>query len=51
MLELIHIIVVPKLMTYKWKNNMLKTCDLFFYVDVGPSYWPDNMHESLLIGR
>ena len=30
---------------------MLKTCDLSFYVDVGPSYWPDNMHEPLLIGE
>ena len=29
---------------------MFKTCDLSFYVDVGPSYWTANIHESLLIG-
>ena len=49
-MELTHIIVLPKLMNYKRRKNTLKTCDLYFYVDVGPSYWPGNMHESLLIG-
>ena len=29
---------------------MMKTCYLSFYVDVGLNYWPDNIHESLLIG-
>ena len=28
---------------------MLKTCEWYFYVGVGPSYWIDNMHYSLLI--
>ena len=29
---------------------MLKMCDLYFYVDVGPSYWSANIHDYLLIG-
>ena len=40
---------VPKLMTCKCINNLLKTFDLSFYVYVGPSYWPVNMHESFFI--
>ena len=29
---------------------MLKMCYLSFYVDFGPSYWPGNINEYLLIG-
>ena len=29
---------------------MFKTCDFSFSVDVVPSYWPANMHESFLVG-
>ena len=48
--ELTHIIVVSKLMMYKWRKNIFKTCDLSLYVDFWPRYWPTNMHESFLIG-
>ena len=47
--ESYHIFVCPKLMTYKWRKNLLKTCDLSFYVDTGVTYWPEGMHENLLI--
>ena len=42
--EFTQIILVPKRMTYKRRKNMLKTCDFYFYVDVGPSHWIENMH-------
>ena len=48
--DLTHIIVLPTVMTYKWINNMFKTYYFSFYVDIGPSYWPSNMNESLLNG-
>ena len=48
--EFTYIIVVPKLMTYKSRNIVLNTFDFSFYMGVGLSYWPANMHESLLIG-
>jgi hypothetical protein len=48
--DLTHIFVCPKLMTPCWRKHMLKTCCFSFYVDPGLAYWPDSMHESLLIG-
>lgn len=48
--DLTHLFVCPKLMTYKWRKIMLRSCDCSFYVDAGPEYWNTDMHESLLIG-
>lgn len=45
-----HIFVCPKLMTYKWRKIMLRSCDLSFYVDPGEEHWKTEMYESLLIG-
>ena len=47
--QMCHVFVCPKLMTYKWRKSLLRSCDFSFYVDVGPTYWPKHMHESLLI--
>ena len=44
-----HLFVCPKLMTYKWRIFLLKTCDLSFYVDAGIDCWDVDMHESVLI--
>ena len=48
--QLCHIFVCPKLVTHKWRKNLLKSCDLSFYIDTGPNFWSGDMHESLLIG-
>jgi hypothetical protein len=45
-----HVFVCPKLMTYKWRKALLRSCDFSFYVDPGCDHWSIDMHESLLIG-
>ena len=45
-----HLFICPKLMTYRWRKNLLKTCDFSFYLDAkNPEIWGKEMHESLLI--
>ena len=48
--DLCHIVVIPKLMTPLWRKVLLRTCCFSFYVDPGPTYWPSEMFEPLLIG-
>ena len=48
--DLTHIFICPKLMTPSWRKHLLRTCCFSFYVDPGLSHWPDEMHESLLVG-
>jgi hypothetical protein len=48
--DLTHIFICPKLMTPLWRKHLLRTCCFSFYVDPGLSHWPDEMHESLLVG-
>ena len=47
--HLCHIIVIPKLMTYNWRKQLLKSCDLSFYVDVGETHWSPDQHEYLFV--
>ena len=47
--NLYHVFICPKLMTHKWRKQLLKSCDLSFYVDVGVDHWEQSMHENLLI--
>ena len=46
----IYVFICPKLMPYKWRKGLLKSCDFSFYVDPGFDYWPIDMFESVLIG-
>ena len=48
--DAVHIIVIPKLMTYVWRKMLLRSCDMSFYVDTGHSFWPEGMCESLMFG-
>ena len=48
--DAVHIIIIPKLMTYAWRKTLLKTCDFSFYIDAGHDCWSECMYESLLIG-
>ena len=45
-----HLFVCPKLMTYRWRKAMLRSCDFSFYVDCKSPHWNSEMHESLLVG-
>jgi hypothetical protein len=45
-----HIFLCPKLMTYKWRKMLLRSCCFSFYIDVGPEYWNEDMFESVLCG-
>lgn len=46
-----HLFVVPRLMTYLWRKQLMKIIDSFLYVKPGSKYfWPHEMHEPLLIG-
>jgi hypothetical protein len=44
-----HIFICPKLMTYKWRKAVLRSCDFSFYVDPGCLHWPSEMFESILV--
>ena len=44
-----HVFVCTKQMSYMWMKNLLRTCSFSFFVDVGPEYWPDSMHEALVV--
>jgi hypothetical protein len=46
----VHFFVCPKLMPYKWRRGLLKSCDFSFYVDPGCDHWPVEMFEAVLVG-
>jgi hypothetical protein len=44
-----HVFVVPRLMTHLWRKQLSKDADLIFTVSCGPSFWPKEMHEPLIV--
>jgi hypothetical protein len=44
-----HIVVVPRLLTSRWRKQLTKTADVIFTIETGESYWDMNQHEPLLI--
>jgi hypothetical protein len=44
-----HVFVVPKLMTYKWRKRLYKEADVSFEVPVGTYFWGKPMFEKLII--
>ena len=48
--DMLHVFVCPRVMTCTWMKQMLKSCTMSFFVDVGTSFWPSSMHEPLVIG-
>jgi hypothetical protein len=44
-----HIVVVPRLMTRRWRRALFKEADLTFTIPVGTSFWPKEMQESLTV--
>jgi hypothetical protein len=44
-----HFVVVPRLMTGRWRRALFKEADLTFTIPVGTSFWPREMHEPLTV--
>lgn len=45
-----HIIIIPRLMTSRWRKLLGKICDLVFCVPVGCDAWSDSQFEPLIVG-
>ena len=45
----LHVLIVPKIMTYYWRRQVFRTCDVSFYIDTGHPSWPLEMHESIFV--
>lgn len=45
-----HVIVVPRVMTPRWRRLFNKACDVSFTVPANSSIWPNSMYEPLWIG-
>jgi hypothetical protein len=45
----LHVTIVPRLMTSRWRKGLLKESDLEIVVPVGSSVWPKHQHEPLLM--
>ncbi len=48
--SLVHVFVVPRLMTAWWQRVMAKTTDVLFIVPVGSPVWGKEQHEPLIFG-
>jgi hypothetical protein len=44
-----HVVVVPRLLTLRWRKQLTKTADVIFTNEIGESYWDRSQHEPLLI--
>ena len=45
-----HVIVIPRLMSPRWRRLFHKVADLNFVVDPGTAFWPSDMFEPLYVG-
>jgi hypothetical protein len=48
--NLIHVVVIPRLMAPRWHHLFNKVCDFTFVVSPGLSFWPTNMYTPLWVG-
>jgi hypothetical protein len=44
-----HVVVVPRLMTGRWRKKMSKEADIMIEIPAGTSFWPSSMHEPLIL--
>jgi hypothetical protein len=47
--DCMHVVAVPRLMTGRWRRNLMRECDFYFRVPTGCPFWPSGMYEPLLI--
>lgn len=45
-----HVLLIPRLMTPRWRRLFNKACDFLFVVSPGSSFWPVEMYEPLWVG-
>ena len=45
----LHIVVVPRLMTGRWRRHMTRECDCYFRIPAGTSLWGKMQYEPVLI--
>jgi hypothetical protein len=45
-----HVVVIPRLMTPRWRRLFNKVCDFTFVVSPKTSFWPPTMYEPLWVG-
>ena len=45
-----HVILVPRIMTPRWRRLFYKACDFSFVVSPGCAHWPSTMFEPLWVG-
>jgi hypothetical protein len=45
-----HLVVIPRLMTARWRKMLGKICDLIFTVPVGTLFWSNTQFEPLIVG-
>jgi hypothetical protein len=41
-----HIVIIPTLMTSRWRKQLTKVSDVNFVIPLGSDMWPKEMHES-----
>ena len=46
----LHIVIIPRLMTARWRKQLGKICDTVFTVPLGTTFWDSSQFEPLLIG-
>jgi hypothetical protein len=45
----LHIVVVPRLMTGRWRRHLTRECDCYFRIPAGCKLWGKCQHEPVLI--
>jgi hypothetical protein len=44
-----HVVLVPRVMTSRWRKLLSKVCDIVFTVPVGTDVWGYSLHEPLVV--
>jgi hypothetical protein len=44
-----HIFICPRLLTPYWRTHLHRSADLVFEIPAGSDYWPQEMHEPLIL--
>jgi hypothetical protein len=48
-MDIIHVVVIPRLMAPRWQRLFNKVCDFTFVASPGLPFWPTNMYEPLWV--
>ena len=48
-LDTTHLIIMPRLLTSRWRKQLSKTADVVLTLPLGASYWEITQHEPLLL--